>query len=157
MKRGRQEDEQKYSGTLAGRQQESDHLRPNQFGQWLLENIYKYAEVRDSEGLAALRKELKRTKRKYEALRLFAWEVVLEKDFEQYPNFCNVCGNTCVRESRTVCSRCCGDYAPCKQCEPRSCASKRHLLCDDCVEEEKEDDDGVVCNGRYESECDFEQ
>ena len=156
MKRGRQEDEQKYSGTLAGRQQESDHLRPNQFGQWLLENIYKYARVRDSEELATLRKKLKRVNRKCDALVQFAWEVIKDdSDFEQYPNFCNRCGNTRLNESRTVCGRCYNDYAPCTQCMPHSCASGRHLLCDDCAAEEEEDDNGVMCNGQYGLECDF--
>lgn len=128
-----------------------DTVVPNQFGQWLLENIYKYAEVRDSEELATLRKKLKRVNRERDALREFAWQVMQDTDFERYPNFCCECGNTRLNESRTVCGRCYNEYAPCKRCEPRSCASKRHLLCGDC------EDEDVVCNGRYDSECDFEQ
>ncbi len=130
---------------------------PNEFGQWLLENIYKYAEVRDSEELAKLRKELRRVDENRRALVQFAWEVVHDNDYQLYQNFCSACGNTRLKESRTICGRCNNEYVPCSQCVPRFCASKRHLLCNACIEDEEEDDDDVVCNGVYPYDCAFEQ
>lgn len=131
--------------------------KANQFDRWMIRKIYGYAKVRDSKELARLTKKFKRVCDDYEALRQFACEVVHYNDFELYPNFCSECGKTCLKESRTVCGRCYSSYAPCTQCVPRFCASKRHLLCNDCVKEEEEDEDDVVCNGLYASDCDFEQ
>lgn len=115
--------------------------KANEFGQWLLENIYKYAEVRDSEELAKLRKEHEELKRDRNELRLLFSETIEETGYyEQCTWFCGNCGDTHVYHERRKCGRCRSRYAPCNACVPAACASGRHLLCQYCEEDDEEED-----------------
>jgi hypothetical protein len=151
MKRGMEEEEPNPG------EDESVTPPPNQFGDWLIANIYKYAKVRDSDELAQLKAEHEVLQKHCDKLLHFAREVVIDSDFAVYPQFCGDCGSTRVKEAREVCGRCRDAYVSCWFCVPRHCKSLRHRLCFDCINDEFEDHDDIVCNGIHPDKCVFEE
>jgi len=127
---------------------------PNQFGDWLIANIYKYAKVRDSDELAQLKAEHEVLQKHCDKLLRFARGAV-DSDFAVYPQFCGDCGSTRVKEARQLCGRCRDAYVSCWECVPRHCKSLRHRLCFDCINDEFEDNNDVVCNGIHPDMCTF--
>jgi hypothetical protein len=118
--------------------------KANEFGQWLLENIYKHAEVRDSEELAKL-------KRQRDDL-LEALRQVVDDSSSEYPWFCACCGDTRVIETRGMCGRCSFRFVPCSKCVPGVCSSQKHKICGLC-EEDDEEEDIPNCTGVFPYFC----
>lgn len=118
--------------------------KANQFGEWLLENIYKYAEVRDSDGLAKLRGDYEDLNKRFQDLLDYmrAWGFGIN-----FGSFCTGCGNTRVKEQRTTCDSCNDVYISCSTCGPTLCRSGRHRICFRCALR-KED-----CDGFYPNRC----
>jgi len=150
MKRARGEEE----GNNPRKDESVPPPPPNQFGDWLIANIYKYANVRDSDELAQLKAEHEVLQKHCDKLLHFAKDLV-RSDFAVYPQFCGDCGNTRVKEARRLCGRCRDAYVSCWECVPRFCKSLRHQLCFDCINDEFEDADDVVCNGNDPDTCTF--
>lgn len=142
-------------GEYQGVQSSATTHPPNEFGQWLLENIYKYAKVRDSDELKVLWKAHDALVIQYDKLLRFTREVVEDADYAIYPQFCSDCGDTRVKDQRAICGRCRDAYVSCWQCVPRHCTSRNHRLCIDCFNDEFEDADDVVCTGENPDGCTF--
>lgn len=86
-KRVREEEE---DGVEEGEEGGRDTVVPNQFGQWLLENIYKYADVRESDTIKALREEIRDYKTTLDITMDDTWFA-----FENYKHLCRVCRHWC--------------------------------------------------------------
>jgi hypothetical protein len=125
---------------------------PNEFGQWLLENIYRYADARDSDELAALKEELAVVKRHRDGLLQRMRDITNYDSYRVYPWFCWRCGDTDVREHRRLCGRCRARPVPCSTCKPAMCASKRHNICDYCKDDEEEESSDS-CEGNFPDFC----
>jgi hypothetical protein len=119
--------------------------KANQFGQWLLENIYKYAEVRDSDALADVTKKHKVLSKRFDRLLSY---VRVSGAFDDHWGFCTACGsNTVSDEPRDMCYSCSRAYVPCSNCGPEMCAAEKHPICFSCARLK------VECNGRHPSWC----
>lgn len=118
--------------------------KANQFGQWLLENIFKYAEVRDSEALEDVTKKYEDLQKGFDDLLKF----VRERGFcDDYWRFCNGCGRTDVDEPRYTCYSCEEAYVPCVKCGEEKCASGKHHICFECARMKFD------CDGRHRDRC----
>jgi hypothetical protein len=124
---------------------------PNQFGDWLITNIYKYANVRDSDELAQLKAEHAAVKTHRDELLQVFREVIVDDNFKEYSWFCFVCGDTRVMEERTVCGRCQDAYVPCDKCPVSLCRSETHPVCHVCAEQQYEDE--FICDGYADVFC----
>jgi hypothetical protein len=121
---------------------------PNEFGQWLLENIYKYAKIRDSEELVKLKKEK-------EVLEERCADLVLALQYGWRPRdmkwFCAGCWDTRLPDNesgRPLCSRCLETPVSCTRCIPQFCRRGLHRICQFCV-----DTPFVSCSGRDVLQC----
>jgi hypothetical protein len=128
--------------SAAAKEEEEDGGAPekaNQFGQWLLENIYKYADVRDSERLANVTKMYKVTRKRFDDLLAY---VRADGEMANDIDVCFGCGRTDVTEVRSDCTECEYGLVSCSVCVPDLCASGKHELCFVCARL------NIECDGR---------
>lgn len=123
-----------------------DRHAPNQFGEWLLENIYKYARVRDSDKLAEVTRKYNDLSKRFAELLQY---VRMGGHHDDYNDFCVGCGRTDITERRETCSACDDAFVSCSRCGVDKCDSGRHVICLMCKRLRRE------CNGRHPDTCTF--
>jgi hypothetical protein len=141
MSKKRVREEESTSGGGGGG---SGPAKANQFGQWLLENIYKYARVRDSDNLAKVTKKYDDLSKRFEDLLAYMRASGVH---DYYTNLCVECGRTDISESRDTCESCRDAYVSCTECGAEPCASGKHLICLTCAQLK------LTCDGRLHHQC----
>jgi len=131
MKRAREDDDEDSPNPGEDKSIPGPHRHaPNQFGQWLLENIYKYARVRDSDRLADVTKKYEDLSKRFHDLLVYVQASGL---YEGYHDFCVGCGRTNITEAREDCMQCGTTFVACSTCGPDVCVSEKHVICFTCA------------------------